>query len=89
MNLVRPPEAILRALWGLALLALVAAVVAWTLEGRLGAPSVVALLLAVLLGGIAIYLAPEQARAWIQGRPSPSAPTPSWPARPSSASWSC
>ncbi|MBO9362285.1 MAG: GldG family protein [Thermoflexus sp.] len=69
MNLVRPPEAILRALWGLALLALVAAVVAWTLEGRLGAPSVVALLLAVLLGGIAIYLAPEQARAWIQGRP--------------------
>ncbi|MDT7949375.1 MAG: GldG family protein, partial [Thermoflexus sp.] len=69
MNLARPSEAILRALWGLALLALVAAAVAWTIEGRLGAPSVVALLLAVLLGGIAIYLAPEQARAWIQGRP--------------------
>jgi ABC-type uncharacterized transport system involved in gliding motility auxiliary subunit len=69
MNLARPSEAILRALWGLALLALVAAAVAWTIEGRLGAPSVVALLLAVLLGGIAIYLAPEQVRAWIQGRP--------------------
>jgi len=69
MNLARPSEAILRALWGLALLALVAAGVAWVVEGRFGAPGVIALILAVLLGGIAIYLAPEQVRAWISGRP--------------------
>ncbi|WP_322798913.1 GldG family protein [Thermoflexus sp.] len=69
MNLARPSESILRALWGLALLALVAAGVAWAVEGQVGAPSVIALILAVLLGGIAIYLAPDQVRAWISGRP--------------------
>ncbi len=69
MNLARPSEPILRALWGLALVALVAAGVAWVLEGRFGAPGVIALILAVLLGGIAIYLAPDQIRAWISGRP--------------------
>lgn len=69
MNLARPSESILRALWGLALLALVAAGVAWVIEGRFGAPGVIALILAVLLGGVAIYLAPEQIRTWISGRP--------------------
>ncbi len=69
MNLARPSEPILRALWGLSLSALVAAGVAWIIEGRFGAPSVIALIVAVLLGGVAVYLAPEQVRAWIRGRP--------------------
>lgn len=69
MNLARPSESILRALWGLALLALVAAGVAWVIEGRFGAPGVVALVLAALLGGIAVYLAPEQILDRIRGRP--------------------
>ncbi len=69
MNTARPSESILRALWGLTLLALVAAAVAWVVEGRFGAPGMIALLMAILLGGIAVYLAPDQIRAWIGGRP--------------------
>ncbi|MCS7251823.1 MAG: GldG family protein [Anaerolineae bacterium] len=68
MNLARPSESILQALWGVALIALIAAGLAWGIEGRFGAPSAIAMVLAVVIGGIAIYLAPDRVYDWIRGR---------------------
>ena len=69
MNLARPSETVLRALWGVALLALAAAAVLAVVEGRLGAPSLVALILAALSAGVALYLGPEPIRERVRARP--------------------